>query len=66
MYVDDLLLRGKDQAENSRNVLQVSRRLAKTGMQANQEKIKVGLLHLFYLGYAIYLGSFGLKTYIES
>lgn len=42
VHVDDLLVRGKDQAEHNANVLQILKRLGEMGMHINQEKVKVG------------------------
>lgn len=66
VYVDELLDGGKDEVKHNQNVLQFLTKLAEMGMHINQAKIQVGLKHVVYFSFDVFLGCFSLRSYVSS
>jgi hypothetical protein len=53
IYIDDVLIRGKSEAEFLRNVRRVFERLRAKNVAANPKKTKLGLPEVEYVGHLV-------------
>lgn len=53
VYVDDILVGGKDPAEHDRNLGDVLARMQEAGMHINKSKVQLSKPHVLFLGYDI-------------
>lgn len=65
VYVNDLIVRGRTQAEHNLNLGEVLGKLKRAGMHIKREKMQLSRKHVLFLGSDVCEGAFSLDSYVE-
>lgn len=66
VYVDDLLIEGRNHVEHDHNLNEVLSNLKQSGMHINKEKMQLSKPHVLFLGYDLSGETFSLNNYVET
>lgn len=64
VYVNDLLIEGKDQEKHNKNLGEILSMLHEVGVHLNKSKTQLNKKHVLFLGYNIWDGKFSLDSYV--